>query len=113
MGFFSWLTNDTEVSISNEHSSQGVREVVMIDNKDNHWEESSYDGYGNFGGKDYYELLAEMNGKGSNRSIGIDLDFSGDTSIIFPNLIEKENFEAGWKWVNEKPKHCPSQGFFY
>ena len=34
----------------------------MTDDKGNRWEESNYDGYGVFGGKDYYALLDEMNG---------------------------------------------------
>jgi hypothetical protein len=62
MGFFSWRTQDTDVSIANQHSTRDTFTVVMLDDKGNKWYEQNYDGYGVFGGKDYYELLAEMNG---------------------------------------------------
>jgi hypothetical protein len=76
MGFFSWITQDTEVSIPNVNSSQlPLEQVVLMDNKGNEWIESDYQGYGIFGGKDYYELLSEMNGYGSDREKGIELEF--------------------------------------
>jgi len=42
--------------------------------------EKNYDGYGEFGGKDFYELLAELNGLVSDRSAGIDLCFKDNSS---------------------------------
>lgn len=63
MGFFSWKTQDTNKSIASRHSSRKTTPVYLLDNKGNHWLESNYEGYGEFGGKDFYELLAEMNGK--------------------------------------------------
>jgi len=62
MGFFSWKTQDTDTSIANAHSNRATFKVQMIDNNGNVWTENNYDGYGVFGGKDFYELLAEMNG---------------------------------------------------
>ena len=62
MGFFSWKTQDTDRSIPNRWSTRKPFTVVMLDDKGNKWFEQNYDGYGRFGGKDYYELLAEMNG---------------------------------------------------
>ena len=73
MGFFSWFTQDTEMSIANIHSSQPTTTVFMLDDKGNKWEESDYDGYGVFGGKDYYELVAEMNGR-TTREEGIRIE---------------------------------------
>jgi len=58
MGFFSWRTQDTDKSISNAYSENGTFPVFMIDDKGNIWYEDEYEGYGEFGGKDYYELLA-------------------------------------------------------
>lgn len=82
MGFFSWITNDTDKSIANVHSGKKTFKVVMTDDKGNKWIEDSYDGYGKFGGKDYYQLLAEMNRPelctgdvDKDRSIGIRLEF--------------------------------------
>ena len=79
MGFFSWKTQDTHDSIQNIHSEMHTFPVQMHDNQGNVWEESNYDGYGVFGGKDYYELLAEMNGL-VGRSEGIRLAFLRSTN---------------------------------
>lgn len=62
MGFFSWITQDTEESIPNNYSSREPFSVTMTDDKGNRWTENAYEGYGEFGGKDYYVLLSEMNG---------------------------------------------------
>lgn len=58
MGQFSWFTQDTHHRIVNNEE----RTVYLADDKGNKWQENFYDGYGVFGGKDFYELLAEMNG---------------------------------------------------
>lgn len=107
MGFFSWKTQDTDKSIANVHSNREPFFVCMHDNKGNIWTETSYDGYGEFGGKDFYELLAEMNGL-STREQGIDLAYS-DKPYLSPNLVES----ITWEWINEAPKTCDEQGFFY
>lgn len=107
MGFFSFITQDTGRSISNIHSSRGSFFVCMHDNKGNIWTESNYDGYGVFGEKDYYELLAEMNGL-SNRSEGIYLVYSGKPYIA-PNITEC----IDWEWREDIPQICQEQGFFY
>lgn len=83
MGFFSWKTQDTNKSIPSSHSSKKARPVYLCDNRGNHWYEANYEGYGRFGGKDFYELLAEMNGKTKDdlsdgqemRDLGIKLYF--------------------------------------
>ena len=113
MGFFSWKTNDTERSIANQHSSRNTFTVYMRDNKGNVWVEENYDGYGDFGGKDYYELLAEMNGLESDRNAGIALQFdSGRKDIIFPALFECNT--SSWETHGgQEPPSCPDQGYFY
>lgn len=107
MGFFSWKTQDTNRSISNTFSGTETFTVYMLDNKGNTWVEDNYEGYGVFGGKDFYELLAEMNGK-TTRDEGIDLAF-GDEPFISPNLYES-SFEV---WRNRTPEDCELQGYFY
>jgi hypothetical protein len=92
----------------------------MIDDKGNVWSEDNYDGYGVFGGKDYYELLAEMNGLTGDgtedlRMQGIELAFkdspNGDNpEVKFPNLVEMAN---GWQYDPIGPESCEFQGFFY
>ena len=108
MGYFSWITQDTNKSIANKDSKRHTFSVTMTDDKGNKWHEPNYEGYGEFGGKDFYELLAEMNDLGSDRDAGIDLAFS-HKMFISPNLTEN----ADWKWVNKDPENCPDQGYFY
>ena len=62
MGFFSFITNDTNKSIMNNCSDFETETVYLIDDKGNSWMETSYEGYGVFGGKDIFQLFAEMNG---------------------------------------------------
>jgi len=87
MGVFSWMTADTEEQVLIGGNDDGP--VYLLDNKGKVYEEACYGGYGIFGGKDAYELLAEMNGFSYNpteeeaeinaragiefRNIGIDL----------------------------------------
>ena len=126
MGFFSWKTQDTDKSIANQYSNRKTFRVQMIDNKGNVWTEDDYEGYGRFGSKDYYELLAEMNGFTSDktgdeytdeaRGFGITLAFEGNGSgvategVYYPNLIEKAD---GWVYEMGGPDSCDYQGYFY
>ena len=89
------------------HSTRGSFFVAMHDNQGNIWTETAYDGYGVFGDKDFYELLAEMNGL-TTRTEGIDLAHSGAV-YISPNLTER----IDWRWTPNAPESCRSQGFFY
>ena len=60
MGQFSWMTMDTGEQIGSQ--DENTITVTMFDDKGNTWVESQDDGYGVFGGKDYYDLTDEMNG---------------------------------------------------
>lgn len=108
MGCFSWKTQDTNRSIPAEGSSRKPFTVYMLDNRGNKWEEPCYEGYGEFAGKDFFELLAEMNGLESCRDRGIDLFYS-DEPFISPNLVENKNSE----WTKFPPESCEFQGYFY
>ncbi len=107
MGFFSWKTMDTDESISNCYSHKLPFTVFMLDDKGNKYREDEYEGYGIFGGKDFFELLAEMNG-GEGRDQGIALRFS-NKEYKSPNLFRSESCE----WIDEEPEDCDYQGFFY
>jgi hypothetical protein len=107
MGFFSWKTQDTNKSIANIHSGYSPFLVCMHDDKGNIYTEPAYDGYGVFGNKDFYELLAEMNGL-LTRIEGIELAHSGKP-YLSPNLTEA----ITWEWIDEAPSNCEHQGFFY
>jgi hypothetical protein len=107
MGFFSWKTQDTDKSIANSYSQRPTFKVHMHDNKGNVWAEDEYEGYGEFGGKDFYELLAEMNGL-TTREEGIDLKYSGNP-YLSPNITETDK----WEYVEDEPEDCEYQGYFY
>jgi len=81
----------------------------MHDHLGNVWKEDKYDGYGEFGGKDFYELLAEMNGL-DGRQAGIDLAYAEPAKpCLYPNLSKSED----WKYQNRSPENCDTQGYFY
>jgi hypothetical protein len=114
MGQFSWITQDTDKSISNLDGY--TFKVVMRDDKGNKWVEQDYEGYGVFGGKDYYDLVAEMNGYSKDnmpegysdlRDVGIEIEFEGFVKDpIFPSLTE----DGSW-YEGQQPDSCPDQGW--
>jgi hypothetical protein len=103
-GQFSWMTQDTGQQIGSQDENKIP--VYMFDDKGKYYYESDYDGYGEFGGKDYYDLVAEMNGYtaddaekfggtfGELRGIGIKLAFGelepkNGGPVLFPALVTK------------------------
>ena len=113
MGFFSWRTQDSDRSIANRYSNRQSFRVIMTDNKGNQYVEDDYEGYGVFGGKDYYELLAEMNGLGSDRSKGITLAFSKSSDGVSEGVIYPSLTECGTYYNGVSPENCEFQGYFY
>ena len=108
MGFFSWITEDTGRSIVNAYSGLETFKVIMTDDKGNQFVEEDYEGYGEFGGKDYHELLSEMNGGNGDREEGIHLAYDKEKDgVKHPSLSEDGEYREG------EPKSCPDQGFFY
>jgi hypothetical protein len=120
MGFFSWNTCDTGESIANNCSTRPTFTVHMITPDGRVFTENDYEGYGVFGGKDFLELLAELNGLPSDRDAGIDLTFknnpSGDNTpgVIYPKFVEdlEEDVVAQYNSL-PNPESCEAQGFFY
>lgn len=121
MGFFSFMTTDTNKSIPNIWSNRRPFTVHMVDDKGNVWTEDNYDGYGKFGGKDYYILVAEMNGfidesDEEKRTLGIEMfcDVTSRENMksdhrIFPSLLSEDNNF----WWDTLPQDCEFQGYFY
>jgi len=100
MGLFSWFTVEGAqiVSDCSEHKF-----VVYMHSPDGSvWAEKDYEGYGVFGGKDYYELLAELNGK-KTRDEGIDIAFANmpPPYIIYPILSERHNYTGRFNTPNQ------------
>jgi len=117
MGHFSWITQDTNEPIYiNGYQKPGYeqRTYYMWDNNGNFWKETCYEGFGMFGSKDYYILLAEMNRtydadvtEEQKRKEGIDIEFGLDhNGILFPNLTET----SIWSWKNKQPHYHDNQG---
>jgi hypothetical protein len=109
-GQFSWFTQDTNQQIGSEDENT-LPFVYMHDNKGNKWLEKNYEGYGEFGGKDYYELLAQMNNvENADRSDGIDLAFSGK-KVLFPALTVSPNLSPNHDFYKEA-ENDPNQSWY-
>ena len=120
MGFFSWNTCDTGESIANNCSNRPTFTVHMIAPDGRVFTEEDYEGYGEFGGKDFYDLLCELNGLSADRSAGIDLCFknnpNGDDTpgVIYPKFVEELEADVVAQYNSlPNPESCEAQGFFY
>ena len=61
MGQFSWMSQDTNEQIFND-APEGFQTVHMVDPRDGKdYVEKDYDGYGRFGGMDFYALIVDIN----------------------------------------------------
>ena len=113
-GQFSWFTQDTDRQIGSERSNTIV--VYMHDNTGKSWKEIGYEGYGEFGGLDYYDLLADMNGYGGKgRGVGIDLAFGEKKSktskkVLFPALTESPKLPRNHDFTKQ-PESDPNQSW--
>ncbi len=136
-GQFSWITYDTDKQIGSER--ENTIDVYMYDNEGNQWYEKRYEGYGEFGGMDYYELLAKMNGftaedledkavlkamkYGSDmRDIGIALAFdpkgkkiktrAKGGKVLFPALVENPKFNWKRHDFTQEAESDPNQSWY-
>lgn len=124
MGFFSWKTSDTNRSISNTYSARGTFRVIMLMPNGDKFVEEDYEGYGIFGGIDFYDAVYELNKYNpkfehitskdwENRAKGIYMLSHNEPNrefAISPRLVEDESLN--WEDV-EDSKNCISQGYFY
>ena len=115
MGYFSWITSDTKRSICNRASDRETFDVYFLCPDGSKIKEEDYAGYGEFGGKDAYALLARWNAPEKccgedekDRVVGIYLK---PDEIKFP-LKFVENPDLEYNEVEASPR-CPYQGFFY
>jgi hypothetical protein len=124
-GQFSWMTQDSGKQIGSER--QNTITVFMFDDKGTRYEENKYAGYGVFGGKDYYDLLAQMNGYNESdvkpgkelRNIGIDLAFGKAKTkvkggkVLYPALVEDpKRFNFKRHDFTEQPDNDPNQSWY-
>jgi len=115
-GQFSWLTQDRGEQIGSER--QNTITVYMFDHKGNKWMEKRYEGYGEFGGMDYYDLLAAMNGYKADRQIGIDLAFNKiktkdkGRKTLFPALVSNPRFNWKQHDFTKEAESDPNQSWY-
>jgi hypothetical protein len=119
MGFFSWKTEEGE-SISNSSSKRGALPVYMYLPDGQVVFEKNYEGYGVFGGLDFYSLVAKYNkpemcsgNEEEDRSIGIEYEYHSGAAynkIIMPRFSIFKNLDYN-KMLN--PMVCEDQGYFY
>ena len=113
-GQFSWMTQDTGQQIGSEE--ENTIPVYMFDDKGNFYYEPNYDGYGEFGGMDYYELLDKMNGGRGDRARGIDLAFGSEkvaSRVLFPALVtQPDMFNYKTHDFTKEAKHDPNQSWY-
>ena len=118
MGMQSWRTSDTDRSIT--HVASGITfDVYMITRDGRIFHENDYFGYASFGGQDFFNLIAEMNGyKTRDEAIWAYFDMlkgKGDDNLIVPKFVEK--LPSKNNWVAEFDKLpaspvCEHQGYF-
>lgn len=114
-GQFSWMTQDTGEQIGSER--QNTITVYMHNDEGESWKETNYEGYGEFGGYDYYSLLARMNGYSSeDRGDGIDLAFGkkkpkNSRKVLFPALTRSAKLSPRHDFTKE-PESDPNQSWY-
>lgn len=106
MGQFSWFTSD-----KNERIVADETVDIYMSGSDHQvfHQKTPYEGYGEFGGKDFYEYLAELNDLPSDRGAGIELAYSGkkyDSPKLF-SVVENVIIASSYP----DPKTDPNQGF--
>jgi len=132
-GQFSWFTYDTDQQIGSER--ENTIDVWMYDNQGNSWYEKHYQGYGVFGGMDYYELLAKMNGYSEEdledkkvskamsygkemRDIGISLAFKKlktkdkGKKVLFPALVADGKYNWKRHDFTKEAESDPNQSWY-
>jgi hypothetical protein len=115
MGQFSWITSDTKRAISNVRGKTFPVWMLLPDGTK--LLETAYEGYGEFGGRDFYAVVAQLNNpeiKGTDAELlrhGISIAFGGEQDGdlgIQPRFVEDGNLN--WEDV-ENSAHDPNQGW--
>ena len=120
MGFYSWRTCDTQRSISNNKSTRGTFPVYLITPDNEKILETSYNGYGIFGGQDVYALLARWNVPEKctgideeDRLIGIDIGCESEDMLKLKYPLKFAE-EPNYQYDDLPPAFkCEYQGYFY
>ncbi len=113
MGYFSWRCAVTGKSIACVASTRGPVPCVVVCPDDTAIREDCYDGYGDFGGYDIYELVAQWHGQ-AGRDAGLGIAFSEEGPPEYPIKIVALSAYTGQRYDELNPSEpCEYQGFFY
>lgn len=116
MGFFSWVTSDTNRSVSNVYSDRGTFPVYLLQPQGKPIFEEEYEGYGEFGGYDIFELVAKWNDEGlydkDDREVGIEIAHNDELNFALKYPIKIVEHPMPYELASPS-KTCPDQGFFY
>ena len=123
MGFASLKTMDTNESIANDYTGNPTKVKFIMPSDWYILEGVTNDGYMRFGGRDYFEMIAEMNGYPYDeekyernpdylRSIGLDLYFNHRDSIQVPKPVSM-SYTGTYTDLPHFPEECDYQGYFY
>lgn len=128
MAIFSFVTSDTQESITVSHSPRGATPVKMVWVQHGQLRcaiENDYRGYGMFGGIDFFSLIDELNGGKGERERGHFLwqryknSASPAQSLVRDNVIFPRLISRSW---NGKVDHllslpinelCDKRGYFF
>lgn len=127
MGLFSWCTSDTRKSIAVDMNGYPdcPKKVYLLNPFGDPYVENSYDGYGEFGGRDVYALVAQWNlpelckdetgdwyPDEQIRDIGIALSCYDIDHVKLKYPIKIVEKECSYEAAAISPS-CPYQGYFY
>lgn len=118
MGMFSWITSDTQESIPASGAARPTFTVYMVAPNGKHYQEDGYNGYGDFGGKDFFELTAEINPELEKdiediRARGLEIYYSEVPSVVMRRRLPRLcRYLTPWERLQDSAE-CPDQGIFY
>ncbi len=109
MGFFSWKCAKCKKSVSNKYSAKPELSACYLVTPYTTFYETSYEGYGVFGGVDVYSLLGD-----GDRDKGVELEFNNSANMPFQiKLVHKQCFNDDKYEELCKSNNDPDQGYFY
>lgn len=119
MGQFSWISVDTNTPIYNDGTVKQTVTMIakMPDGSILTTVEKDYEGYGVFGGKDFYEVFADMNNvpkiDSERRIDGIGAWYhpQPDVSYIYPQLFLDTPPDLTKIDFTVQPEDDPNQGW--
>ena len=116
MGFSNMRLQDTDENIMNEYCITPTKLKILAP-YGVMMEDVVSDGYHRYGGKDYFEMVAEMNGYVFKedkpeylRDMGLDLFYNHEDSCVYPKLVSMDHSRT-YVELSNKPVFGDNQGY--